>query len=125
MTAQPSPLTSSPCEIAGEVGRTVSETNWHIGERATSWMRCAIPSQPLREFARQVGIAETHAWDCYCVFDQFGESRDRYPNLTWQHFSEAVDWDDASDCLQWANSCNASPNQMAAYHRAMNTRVVA
>ena len=42
-----------------------------------------------------------------------------YPSLKWSHFYAALNWDDAPECLQWADENQSTVAEMKAWRRAL------
>jgi len=53
------------------------------------------------------------------VWESFGDCNSSY-KLSWTHFREAVAWDDAPECLQWADEMQASVAEMKAWRRSQH-----
>jgi hypothetical protein len=53
------------------------------------------------------------------VAETFGDTHEEYPALKWSHFYIALAWDDAPECLQWADENGATVAEMKAWRRAI------
>jgi hypothetical protein len=87
----------------------VSQTNWEKGRIISQWRLALIESgAPATAYsdeawAKQVGgVTAPHVGRLRRVFDQFGDTCETYPSLSWTHFLAAMDWDDAPLWLQGA-----------------------
>src|SRR5690606_3437939 len=54
------------------------------------------------------------------VWETFSDVHENYPKLKWSHFYVVINWEDAADCLQWANDMEATIAEMKAWRRAQH-----
>ena len=54
------------------------------------------------------------------MYETFGDVPDRSPALKWSHFYTALNWDDAAECLAWADENEATVAEMRAFRRALH-----
>ena len=54
------------------------------------------------DFAQLVGLSADQVFQRRRVWETFADVYSGYPALKWSHFYVAVAWDDAAECLQWA-----------------------
>jgi len=96
----------------------VSRVNWEIGEAASKWMQRFSRGRGDAEFGALVGLTGDQIFQRRRVWEAFGADRDRYPGLLWSFFYAALNWDDADECLLWANEVDATVAEMRAWRRA-------
>ena len=92
--------------------------NWIVGECACRWLFTYAKGRTDEAFGELIGLSKVQVYQRRRVFEEFGKIRDRFPRLTWTHFREAVQWDDAEECLDWAQDSEATVAEMRAWRRA-------
>ena len=51
------------------------------------------------------------------MWEAFADVYQNYPPLKWSHFYVALNWDNAAECLQWADENQANVAEMRAWRR--------
>lgn len=92
--------------------------NWIVGECACRWLFTYAKGRTDEAFGELIGLSKNQIFQRRRVFEEFGKIHDRFPTLTWTHFREAMQWDDAEDCLTWAQDSDATVAEMRAWRRA-------
>ena len=92
--------------------------NWIVGECACRWLFTYAKGRTDEAFGELIGLSKVQVYQRRRVFEEFGKIRDKFPQLTWTHFREAVQWDDAEECLNWAQDSEATVAEMRAWRRA-------
>ena len=102
-----------------EIAQTaVSRCNWVIGECAATWTRRYASGRTDADFAQLVGLSGDQIYQRRRVWETFADVRAEYVGLRWSHFYGALNWDDASECLGWAEEMGATVAEMKAWRRA-------
>jgi len=96
----------------------VSHCNWEVGECAGLWTKRYARGRTDADFATLVGLTADQVYQRRRVWETFGDVHGEYTNLRWSHFYSALNWDDAAECLQWANEIEATVAEMKAWRRA-------
>jgi len=108
-------------ETLVEKARTaLSQCNWVVGECASRWTEKYARDRTDADFGNMVGLSADQVFQRRRVWQTFNDVRDEYPSLKWSHFYVAINWDDASECLQWAVENQATIAEMRAWRRAVH-----
>lgn len=100
--------------------RALSSCNWSIGKYASEWTERFSRGRTDAEFGASIGMSGDQVRQRRATYQRFGGISDTYPNLKWSHFYIALTWEDATECLQWANEIEATVAEMKAWRRAKN-----
>lgn len=98
----------------------LSHCNWEVGECAALWTKRFARGRTDADFAALVGLSSDQVYQRRRVWETFGDVANNYPQLKWSHFYAALNWDDASECLQWAQDVQAGVAEMRAWRRAQH-----
>lgn len=96
----------------------VSRCNWEVGECAAIWTKRFSRGRTDGDFAELVGLSADQVYQRRRVWETFGDVCGNYGVLKWSHFYAAITWDDAAECLQWAQDIGATVAEMRAWRRA-------
>jgi hypothetical protein len=96
----------------------LSECNWTIGECASIWTQRYARGRSDQAFAELLGLSADQVYQRRRVWETFADVRESYAALSWSHFYTATSWDDAAECLQWADDMQATVAEMRAWRRA-------
>lgn len=96
----------------------VSRCNWEVGECACLWTRRFARGRTDGDFAQLVGLSPDQIYQRRRVWETFSDVQSSYGDLKWSHFYSALNWDDAAECLQWAQDIGATVAEMKAWRRA-------
>lgn len=96
----------------------VSHCNWEVGQCAALWTKRFARGRTDADFALLVGLTGDQVYQRRRVWETFGDVSTNYPSLKWSHFYSALTWDDAAECLQWANDIGSTVAEMKAWRRA-------
>jgi hypothetical protein len=96
----------------------VSSCNWEVGQCAALWTRRFSRGRTDTDFAQLVGLTGDQVYQRRRVWETFGDVSANYSSLKWSHFYAALTWDDAAECLQWANDIGSTVAEMKAWRRA-------
>jgi len=96
----------------------LSRCNWVVGKCAAEWTRRYSRGRTDADFAVLVGLSPDQVYQRRRVWETFGDVCESYPSLRWSHFYVALNWDDAPECLQWADENGATVAEMRAWRRA-------
>ncbi len=108
-------------EILISVARNaVSQCNWVVGECAANWTQKYARGRTDADFGQMVGLSGDQIYQRRRVWEAFGSTCNNYENLKWSFFYVALNWDDASRSLNWADENEATVAEMRAWRRAQN-----
>ncbi len=100
--------------------QALSRCNWEIGECAAAWTQRYSRGRTDADFGALIGLSGDQVYQRRRVWETFSDVADRYDRLKWSHFYAALNWDDAADCLQWAEDMQATVAEMKAWRRAQH-----
>ena len=95
----------------------ISSCNWTLGECAAIWTKKYARGRTDSDFAKKIGLSADQVYQRRRVWEVFAEVNHKYPKLKWSHYYVALSWEDASDCLEWAQENQANVAQMRAWRR--------
>lgn len=95
----------------------VSSCNWTVGECAAQWTQRYARGRTDSDFGQLIGLSDDATWKARRVWETFADVRPTYPQLRWSHFYAALTWDDAAECLAWAQDNEATVAEMKAWRR--------
>lgn len=98
--------------------QALSRCNWEIGECAARWTEKYARGRTDADFGALIGLSGDQVYQRRRVWETFADVHDEYPRLKWSHFYAALNWEDAAECLQWANDLGATVAEMKAWRRA-------
>lgn len=107
-------------ELITRAQQALSSCNWVIGECASKWTQKYSKGRTDGDFGAIIGLSGDQVFQRRRVWDVFSDVYENYPRLKWSHFYLAVNWDDAAECLQWANEMDATVAEMRAWRRAQH-----
>ena len=96
----------------------VSQCNWVVGECASKWTQRYAKGRTDADFGQMVGLSGDQIFQRRRVWEAFGETYQQYSGLKWSFFYVTLNWDDAGDCLAWAQDSDATVSEMRAWRRA-------
>jgi hypothetical protein len=96
----------------------VSHCRWVVGECAAQWTKRYSRGRTDADFALSVGLSPDQVFQRRRVWERFAKDREEYHKLKWSHFYSALNWDDAVECLLWAEENEATVAEMKAWRRA-------
>lgn len=97
----------------------VSRCNWVVGECAAAWTERYAKGRTDVDFGALVGMSADQIYQRRRVWETFGEVHEKFPHLKWSHYYVALNWEDAQECLEWADENEATVAEMRAWRRAM------
>src|ERR1700733_3775328 len=106
-------------ELVSRAQVAVSQSNWVVGECASKWTQKYARGRTDADFAVLLGLTADQVFQRRRVWETFAEVYASYPSLKWSHFYAALTWEDAPECLQWADENQATVAEMKAWRRAM------
>ncbi len=98
--------------------QALSHCNWEVGECAAVWTKRFARGRTDADFATLVGLSADQVYQRRRVWETFADVRESYTALKWSHFYAALTWEDAAECLQWAEEIQATVAEMKAWRRA-------
>lgn len=98
----------------------VSQCNWVVGECAANWTQKYARGRTDADFGHMVGLSGDQIYQRRRVWEAFGSVYSNYENLKWSFFYVALNWEDASRSLNWADENEATVAEMRAWRRAQN-----
>ncbi len=96
---------------------SISESNWVVGECAARWTKKFARGRTDGDFAALIGLSSDQVYQRRRVWEKFGETYGDFSQLRWSHFYVALTWDDAAECLDWAEQNDGSVAEMKAWRR--------
>lgn len=111
-------VTESEEQLIDRAQSAVSQSNWVVGECASKWTQKYARGRTDADFGRQVGLSGDQVFQRRRVWETFSDVFNEYGELKWSHFYVALNWDDAPECLQWADEQTATVSEMKAWRRA-------
>jgi hypothetical protein len=107
-------------QLVARAQRALSHCNWEIGECAAQWTQRYARGRTDADFGALVGLSGDQVYQRRRVWETFGDVRENYARLKWSHFYAALNWNDAADCLAWAEEMEATVAEMKAWRRAQH-----
>jgi hypothetical protein len=107
-------------ELISRAQLAVSQCNWVVGECAARWTQRYAKGRTDADFGQLVGLSGDQVYQRRRVWETFGDVRDGYPGLKWSHFYVSLNWDDAPECLQWAEENQATIAELKMWRRTMH-----
>lgn len=108
----------SEAELIARAQTAISQCAWEVGECAALWTRRYARGRTDADFAQLIGLSPDQVYQRRRVWETFSDVYRSFPALKWSHFYAALNWDDAAECLQWAQETGASVAEMRAWRRA-------
>lgn len=105
-------------QLIARAQRALSTCNWEIGECASQWTRRHAKGRGDADFGALVGLSGDQIFQRRRVWETFSDVYQNYPHLKWSHFYVVINWDDAAECLGWANEMDATVAEMKAWRRS-------
>ncbi|MDB5390432.1 MAG: hypothetical protein JWM11_6078 [Planctomycetaceae bacterium] len=106
-------------QIIRTAQQAISHCRWVVGDCASKWTQRHSRGRTDLDFGNLVGLSGDQIYQRRRVWETFSDVRSQFPNLKWSHFYSALNWDDAADCLQWAEETQATVAEMKAWRRAL------
>ena len=113
-------IVESEEELIEKAQTAVSQSNWVVGECASKWTTKYARGRTDADFGILVGLSGDQVYQRRRVWETFADVDGDYVSLKWSHFYVALNWDDAPECLQWAEENEATVAEMKAWRRAMH-----
>jgi hypothetical protein len=107
-------------QLVQRAQQAVSRCNWEIGECAAAWTQRYARGRTDADFGALIGLSGDQVYQRRRVWETFSDVASRYERLKWSHFYAALNWDDAAECLQWADDMQATVAEMKAWRRAQH-----
>lgn len=115
----PSEITESEEDLISRAQHAVSQCNWSVGECACKWTQKYARGRTDADFAAMLGLSADQVFQRRRVWETFADVHVDYRSLKWSHFYAALNWDNAPECLQWADENDATVAEMKAWRRAL------
>lgn len=112
--------TESEDQLVQRAQQALSHCNWEIGECASQWTKRYSRGRSDADFGQLIGLSGDQVFQRRRVWETFADVFQNYPKLKWSHFYVVLNWEDAADCLQWANDMEATIAEMKAWRRAQH-----
>lgn len=96
----------------------ISQCRWIVGECASKWTQRHARGRTDADFGILVGLSGDQIYQRRRVWETFSDVQSQFGSLKWSHFYAALNWDDAADCLQWADETQSTVAEMKAWRRA-------
>ena len=105
-------------QLVARAQRALSHCNWEIGECAAQWTQRHARGRGDADFGALIGLSGDQIYQRRRVWETFADVHQNYPSLKWSHFYVVINWDDAAECLGWANEMEATVAEMKAWRRS-------
>jgi hypothetical protein len=105
-------------QLVSRAQEAVSLCRWVVGECASKWTQRYARGRTDGDFAVLIGLSGDQVYQRRRVWESFAPLRDEFSTLKWSHFYAALNWDDARDCLSWAEETRSTVAEMRAWRRA-------
>lgn len=113
-------VSESETELVSRAQTAVSQCNWVVGECASKWTKKYARGRTDGDFGLLVGLSGDQVYQRRRVWETFADVSGDYAGLKWSHFYVALTWNDAPECLQWAQENESTVAEMKAWRRATN-----
>ena len=110
-------VTESENELIERAKESISDNNWVVGECAAKWTKKYARGRSDADFGNLVGMTGDQVFQRRRVWETFADVSGNYDSLKWSHFYVALNWDDAPECLLWAEENHATVAEMRAWRR--------
>ena len=102
--------------------KAMNQCNWVVGECVTKWITKYARGRTDADFGQLVGLSGDQVYQRRRVWETFGSSEliRNSESIRWTHFYVALNWEDATECLNWAEEQEATVAEMRAWRRAKN-----
>jgi len=117
-TSTPAEVHETEEQLVTTAQEAVFQSNWIVGECAAKWTERYARGRTDADFALLVGLSADQIYQRRRVWEAFQGQRDNFPHLKWSHFYCALTWDDARECLEWAEETLSTVAEMRAWRRA-------
>ncbi len=111
-------LEESEEQLVSRAQEAVSMCRWVVGECASKWTQRYARGRTDGDFAVLIGLSGDQVYQRRRVWESFAPLREEFATLKWSHFYAALNWDDARDCLSWAEETHSTVAEMRAWRRA-------
>ena len=95
----------------------IKQSNWIIGEAASKWTERYAAGRTDADFAELIGSSQQVVNYARRVHERFYNHGCKH-NFAWRHWRSLLTWDDAEECLNWAEATEATFDEMKAWRRA-------
>ncbi len=112
------PVEESEEQLVCRAQEAVSHCRWVVGECAARWTARYARGRTDGDFAALIGLSGDQVYQRRRVWEVFAGVRGEFPSLKWSHFYSALSWDDARECLHWADQTRSTVAEMRAWRRA-------
>lgn len=112
-------VTESEDQLVLTAQEAVFQSNWIVGECAAKWTERYARGRTDADFAVLVGLSGDQVYQRRRVWEVFHTRRSEFQELKWSHFYAALTWDDAQECLEWAEETHSTVAEMRAWRRAL------
>jgi len=105
-------------QLVTRAQEAVSQCRWLVGECAARWTERYARGRTDGDFGMLIGLTGDQVYQRRRVWETFAALRNEFASLKWSHFYAALNWDDAPDCLRWAEETRSTVAEMRAWRRA-------
>ena len=112
--------TETESELISRAQFAVSQCNWVVGECAAQWTKRYAKGRTDADFGQLVGLSGDQVYQRRRVWETFGDVQGNYPSLKWSHFYISLNWDDAPECLAWAEENQSTVAELKMWRRALH-----
>lgn len=105
-------------QLVAEAKEALSTCHFTVGRCAQQWTARYALGRTDAAFGEMIGMSPDMVQKCRRVHELFHEWIPKLKELTWSHYNAATTWDDAEECLRWADENQASVAEMKAWRRS-------
>lgn len=106
-------------QLVSRAQEAISQSRWVVGECATRWTRRYARGRTDADFGALIGLTGDQVYQRRRVWETFHELQPQFTFIKWSHFYTVLNWDDARECLQWAEDTKSTVAEMKAWRRAV------
>ena len=119
MSHSSSQVEESEEQLVHIASEAISQCRWTVGECAFKWTRRYAKGRTDADFGELIGLSGDQVYQRRRVWESFSDVYHQFESLKWSHYYAALNWDDASECLQWAEESHSTVAEMKAWRRAI------
>lgn len=118
LDAEQAAVDESEEQLITRAQEALSRCRWVVGECAAKWTKRYARGRTDAEFGALLGLSGDQVFQRRRVWEVFAGLQGEFTSLKWSHFYAALNWDDARECLGWAEETRSTVAEMKAWRRA-------
>ena len=113
-------ITESEEELVSRSRSPSASATGSSAKCADKWTEKYARGRTDADFANLLGLSPDQVFQRRRIWETFADVHAGYASLKWSHFYAALTWDDAPECLQWADENQATVAEMKAWRRSLH-----